>query len=76
MIVGKLLERCARAMRKTLGKQTPAAYFNATVRSRSPRYEPPPGLVWDDERYAGDAYGSFAWACNVVEIEWIPTRWR
>ena len=36
------------------------------------QYEPPPGQVWDDVRYAGDAYGSYAWACNVVEIEVDP----
>jgi CO/xanthine dehydrogenase Mo-binding subunit len=77
MIVGKLLERCARDMRKTLGKQTPAAYFKRhgsfTVTAQ---YEPPPGQVWDDERYAGDAYGSYAWACNVVEIEVDPVTFE
>ena len=73
MIVGKLLERCAREMRRKLGKLTPAQYvkkhgpFTVTM-----QYEPPPGQVWDDVRYAGDAYGSYAWACNVVEIEVDP----
>ncbi len=73
MIVGKLLERCARGMRRKLGKLTPAQYFKKhgpfTV---TMQYEPPPGQVWDDVRYAGDAYGSYAWACNVVEIEVDP----
>ena len=73
MIVGKLLERCARDMRRKLGKLTPAQYFKKhgpfTV---TMQYEPPPGQVWDDVRYAGDAYGSYAWACNVVEIEVDP----
>ena len=73
MIVGKLLERCAREMRRKLGKLTPAQYFKKhgpfTV---TMQYEPPPGQVWDDVRYAGDAYGSYAWACNVVEIEVDP----
>jgi CO/xanthine dehydrogenase Mo-binding subunit len=36
------------------------------------QYEPPAGQVWDDHLYAGDAYGSFAWACNVVELEVDP----
>jgi CO/xanthine dehydrogenase Mo-binding subunit len=73
MIVGKLLERCARDMRKRLGTLTPAQYFRAhgsfTVTAQ---YEPPPGLQWDDDRYAGDAYGSYAWSCNVVELEVDP----
>jgi CO/xanthine dehydrogenase Mo-binding subunit len=73
MIVGKLLERCARDMRRRLGQQTPAQYFKKhgsfTVTSQ---YEPPPGLQWDDVNYAGDAYGSYAWGCNVVEVEVDP----
>jgi CO/xanthine dehydrogenase Mo-binding subunit len=77
MIVGKLLERCARDMKKRLGKLTPAQYFKKhgpfTVTSQ---YEPPPGLQWDDERYAGDAYGSFAWSCNVVELEVDPVTFE
>ncbi len=47
MIVGKLLERCARDMSKRLGRLTPAQYFKKhgsfTVTSQ---YEPPPGLLW------------------------------
>jgi len=70
MIVGKLLERCARDMRARIGPLTPAEYFRKrgsfTVTAE---YAPPPGLAWDDERYAGDAYGSYAWSCNVVELE-------
>jgi CO/xanthine dehydrogenase Mo-binding subunit len=77
MIVGKLLERCARGMRKRLGKHTPAQYFKThgsfTV---TEEYEPPPGLLWDDVRYAGDAYGSYAWGCNVVELEIDPVTFE
>jgi CO/xanthine dehydrogenase Mo-binding subunit len=73
MIVGKLLERCARDMRRRLGSLTPAQYFRTygpfTVTAQ---YEPPPGLTWSDETYAGDAYGSYAWACNVVELQVDP----
>ena len=77
MIVGKLLERCARDMKKRLGGLTPAQYFRKhgsfTVTAQ---YEPPPGLSWDDERYAGDAYGSYAWSCNVVELEVDPVTFE
>jgi CO/xanthine dehydrogenase Mo-binding subunit len=77
MIVGKLLERCARDMKKRLGGLTPARYFRKhgsfTVTAQ---YEPPPGLQWDDERYAGDAYGSYAWSCNVVELEVDPVTYE
>ena len=77
MIVGKLLERCAREMRKRLGRVSPADYFKKhgsfTVTAQ---YEPPPNLLWDDEMYRGDAYGSFAWGCNVVELEVDPATFE
>jgi CO/xanthine dehydrogenase Mo-binding subunit len=77
MIVGKLLERCARDMKKKLGELTPSQYFRKhgafTVTAQ---YEPPPGLLWDDDRYAGDAYGSYAWSCNVVELEVDPVTFE
>ena len=37
------------------------------LRSRS-QYEPPPGLLWDDATYSGDAYGAYAWAVYVAEV--------
>ena len=77
MIVGKLLERCARDMRKRIGRLTPAQYFKKhgsfTVTAQ---YEPPAGLQWSDETYAGDAYGSYAWGCNVVELEVDPVTFE
>jgi CO/xanthine dehydrogenase Mo-binding subunit len=73
MIVGGLLRQCAVEMRKTLGRLSPAEYF----RRHGPlvvtkQYEPPPGLVWDDETYRGSAYGSYGWACDVIEVERDP----
>src|SRR5262249_45190347 len=32
------------------------------------RYEPPPGIYWDDEKYRGEAYAAFAWAVYVAEV--------
>ena len=39
-------------------------------------YERPPGLTWDEDRYQGDAYGSYGWGCNVVELELDRTTWE
>ena len=73
MIVGKLLERCAQDMRTRLGRRSPAEYFRRhggfTVTSE---YTPPPGQSWDDQQYRGDAYGSYGWGCNVVEVDVDP----
>lgn len=73
MIVGRLLERCARQMRRRLGRATPSEYYARHGGfSVTAQYEPPPGLAWDDQRYRGDAYGSYGWGCNVVEIDVDP----
>ena len=56
---------------------TPAAYFKkhgGFVVTK--QYEKPPGLEWDDETYRGDAYGSYGWACDVVEVEVDPITYQ
>jgi CO/xanthine dehydrogenase Mo-binding subunit len=73
MVVGGLLKRCAEEMRERMGTLTPRAY----LKRHGPlvvtkQYEPPPGLEWDDETYRGSAYGSYAWGCDVVEVEQDP----
>jgi CO/xanthine dehydrogenase Mo-binding subunit len=77
MIVGRLLQRCAEDMRKQLGRMTPAAYWKkhgGFVVTR--QYEKPPGLEWDDDTYRGDAYGSYGWGCDVVEVEVDPITYQ
>lgn len=32
-------------------------------------YTQPPGIHWDEENYQGDAYGTYAWAAYVAEVE-------
>jgi len=45
----------------------------AYVRDRGPlrgsaQYQPNETARWDDDRYEGDAYGSYAWAAYVAEV--------
>ncbi len=73
MVVGGLLQRAAREMRARLGDLTPAEY----LRRHGPlviseQYAPPPGLRWNEESYTGDAYGTYGWGCDVVELEVDP----
>src|SRR5882672_10426212 len=73
MVVGGLLQRCAVDMRKRLGGLTPREY----LRRHGPlvithQYEPPPGILWHDDVYRGDAYATYGYGCNVVEIEIDP----
>jgi CO/xanthine dehydrogenase Mo-binding subunit len=32
------------------------------------KYEPPPGVVWDDKAYRGSAYACYGWAAYVAEV--------
>src|SRR5438093_5064826 len=83
MVVGGLLAECARAMRERLElfaerAVVGAADFQRVARrflaARRPlrierRYQKPPEIEWDDERYRGDAYGVFSYAAATVEVE-------
>jgi len=83
MVVGGLLGRCAIGMRERLElfaerALTGGADFTRVARrflaERGPlrierSYVPPPGISWDEERYVGDAYGVFSYACVVAEVE-------
>ena len=73
MIVGRILQRAAEEMRDRLGGMSPRAYLRRhgpLVITKS--YERPADMQWDDERYRGDAYGSYGWACDVVELDIDP----
>ena len=77
MVVGRLLERCAKEMRRRLGRLTPAEY----LRRHGPlvvtkEYEPPTSSVFDEETYRGDAYGTYAWGCDVAEVEIDPVTFE
>ncbi|MEP6691562.1 MAG: molybdopterin cofactor-binding domain-containing protein, partial [Gemmatimonadaceae bacterium] len=70
MVVGRILERCAEEMRATIGTASPGEYFaahGALVITKE--YAKPTDVTWDDATYRGDAYATFGWACDVVEVE-------
>ena len=70
MVVGKILERAAHELKSKLDGMPPAEYFKRHGSLRiEKQHEPPEWLKWDDERYRGDAYATYAWACNVAEVE-------
>ncbi|HEV2620355.1 MAG TPA: molybdopterin cofactor-binding domain-containing protein, partial [Acidobacteriaceae bacterium] len=59
-----------------------AAQFRAAARAylaehgrlvAQARYEAPPNIFWDDDKYKGDAYPSYAWAVYVAEVA-VDTR--
>ena len=83
MIVGKLVASAALGLQQTLVAAgllqqpfTSAEFRDACrkfVSGRGPlkslsRYEAPPGVFWDDEKYQGEAYCAYAWAVYVAEV--------
>src|SRR5437660_821959 len=91
MIVGKLVESAALGLKQTLiGSGLLPDQFTQTefqkacgdyIQRLGPlksfsKYEPPPGIRWDDEKYQGDAYGAFAWAVYVAEVSYDPLTYE
>jgi CO/xanthine dehydrogenase Mo-binding subunit len=83
MVVGKLVESAVLGLKQTLigsgslsEKYTAADFQRACAEyiarfgplKSSSTYQPPPNVFWDDEKYQGDAYGTFAWAVYVAEV--------
>jgi len=91
MVVGRLVESAALGVRRTLvdagllGDSYTSSDFQNACREyvartgplrATARYQPPPGLKWDDERYQGDAYGTYAWAVYVAEVTVDPVTFE
>jgi CO/xanthine dehydrogenase Mo-binding subunit len=73
MVVGRILERCAIELKERLGGLSPAVYHQRHGHLLvTKQYEPPPGITWDEDSYAGDAYATYAWACDVAEVAYDP----
>lgn len=83
MVVGKLVESAVLGLKQTLigSGLLKDAYSQSEfqegcrkyIESFGPlktfsKYEPPPNVRWDDEKYQGDAYGTYAWAVYVAEV--------
>jgi CO/xanthine dehydrogenase Mo-binding subunit len=77
MIVGRILQRCAEEMRDRLNGLSPRAYlrrYGPLVITKE--YERSAEMLWNDDTYRGDAYGSYGWACDVVEVEVDCDTWE
>jgi CO/xanthine dehydrogenase Mo-binding subunit len=83
MVVGKIVQSAAQGIKQTLqaagmlGDSYSPDEFRAACRNyvaahgqfRSlARYEAPPDVFWDDEKYRGEAYAAFAWAVYIAEV--------
>ena len=83
MVIGRIIERACLQLLALLREHaglaatfTPEEFFAACERYRDAhgevislcRYEAPPGIVWDDQKYHGEAYGAYAWAVYVAQV--------
>jgi CO/xanthine dehydrogenase Mo-binding subunit len=79
MIVGKLVERASLQLFAALvaAKHPPGDDFLTAAKAYlaehgtlkvSARYESPGDIFWDDEKYRGEAYPTYAWAVYVAEV--------
>ncbi|ADK80516.1 xanthine dehydrogenase family protein molybdopterin-binding subunit [Sediminispirochaeta smaragdinae] len=67
-VVGFLVQECAKKLK--------AAWKPGEMVEVSHRYAPPPGLEWNQDDLQGDAYPSFGWGINVVEVEVDPVTYE
>jgi CO/xanthine dehydrogenase Mo-binding subunit len=83
MVVGRIIERAGAQLLSFLRQHaglrdtyTRDEFFAACDHFRAAhgkveslcRYEAPPGIVWNDETYHGEAYGAYAWAVYVAQV--------
>ncbi len=73
MVVGGLLIKAAGRLRlqveELTGRPFASSYREAGPMRVDERFEPYPGVAFDDETYTGDAYPAYGWACAVVQVE-------
>ena len=61
MIVGKLLERAATRLKEE--------WKNHTYQVIEEHYKQPYMIPWNLEKFSGDAYPTYSWGLNVVEVQ-------
>ncbi len=85
MVVGKILQRAAARLRAELGQYDDEKSFKKRARwllaergtvEVIEEYEKPGDIVWSDETYQGDAYGAYAWGCNIADVEIDPITYQ
>ncbi|MEZ4301717.1 MAG: xanthine dehydrogenase family protein molybdopterin-binding subunit [Polyangiaceae bacterium] len=80
MVVGSIVESAARSVGDRVRAEQASSggtYAEAADRLLARegtvtsllQYSPPDYVKWDDQRYKGDAYPCFGWACFIAEVE-------
>lgn len=67
MIVGKMLEEAAKAMKERWSEES----FEIIQ-----AYQYPDNLTWDNKKLQGNAYPEYSWGVNVVEVDINPLTYQ
>lgn len=68
MIVGKLLQNASLEMKKSWKDNEELEVIET--------YKHPEGFNWDAENFIGDAYNTYSWGANVIEVEVNPITYE
>ena len=83
MVIGRLIERASQQLLSMLHEQAGLLeYFSRRqffaacdlLREKTGvvlslcRYEAPPGIFWDDQKYRGEAYPAFGWSVHIAQV--------
>lgn len=68
MVVGKIIENAAAEMKKNWVPNKEMEVMK--------RYVHPTGFSWNAEKFIGDAYNTYSWGANVVEVEVNPVTYE
>ena len=83
MVIGRIVERSCLQLLAMLREEaglpetfSREEFFAASEQLRQTRgevvslcrYEAPPGIFWDDQKYRGEAYPAFAWSVQIAQV--------
>lgn len=68
LVVGKLLYNAALQLKERWNESNRVEVIT--------QYKHPEGFEWDDTNFVGDAYTSYSWGANVVEVEVDPITYE
>lgn len=68
MVVGKLLYDAALKLKERWNESDTVEVMT--------QYKHPEGFSWDDDNFVGDAYNSYSWGSNIVELEVDPLTYQ
>ena len=84
MIVGRLLKEAAQKLQDAVGSyndlpdylQAVKALISNDTQRFSARYQKPPEILWDEDRFYGNGYDGYSLGCYVAEVSVDPVTYQ